>query len=121
MFEDLWDWLQTLKPNYPDAADWWDGVVKPYIKEFCIQFSKLRKKKRSDTKRFWFAYLKCVMCAKDWTEVARVKNIIKSMLEEDMYGYVVRSRFAYNASDEAASVFHANREMNNAKKKIYNS
>ena len=37
------------------------------------------------------------------------------MLQEDAFGYVVRSRFKNNVSEEAASLFHANRELKNAK------
>ena len=38
------------------------------------------------------------------------------MLQEDAFGYVVRSRFKNNSSEEVASLFHANREVKNAKK-----
>ena len=37
-------------------------------------------------------------------------------MQEDTYGYVVRSRFQNNASQETASLFHANKEMKNAAK-----
>ena len=47
--------------------------------------------------------------------MARVKTMLKDMLQEDAFGYVVRSRFKNNVSEEAASLFHANREVKNAK------
>ena len=69
-----------------------------------------------DTKAFWLAYLKIVLTDKNWTEVARVKGVVVEMMQEDAYGYVVRSRYQNNASEEIASIFHANKEMKNASK-----
>ena len=110
-FEGLWSWLKTLKPNFADAADWWDEVAKPHIREFCILFSSRRSKRRKDSKKFWFAYLKIVLQSKNWEEVARVKDKLGNMLKEDSVGYVIRSRFKNNASNENASLFHANKEI----------
>ena len=36
------------------------------------------------------------------------------MMQEGTYGYVVRSRFQNNVSEETASLFHANKEVKNA-------
>ena len=69
-----------------------------------------------DSKAFWLAYLKLVLVNKNWTEVARVKSMLMDMMQEDAYGYVVRSRFQNNVSEETASLFHANKEVKNAKK-----
>ena len=115
-FSELWDWLQSQKLNYSDIADWWDDTVKPSIKEFCILFSTRRSNRRKDTKRFWFAYLKIVLNEKKWEEVTRVKEKLTSLLEEDSIGYIIRSRFKNNAASEVASLYHANKEMKNAKK-----
>ena len=38
------------------------------------------------------------------------------MIQEDAYGYVVRSRYRNNVSEETASLFHANKEIKNAAK-----
>ena len=115
-FSDLWTWLKSLKNEYNDIADWWDALVKPSIKDFCVLFSSRRSKRRKDSKRFWFAYLKVVLQSKNWEEIARVKTKLSDMLLEDSVGYVVRSRFGNNASDEVASLFHANRELKNSSK-----
>ena len=115
-FVTFWLWVQSLKSDFKDDADWWDLAAKPYIKQFCIEFSKNRRKIRSDTKNFLFSYLKVVLDAKNWEEVVRVRERLKSMLDEDTYGYVVRSRFGNNASNEVASIFHANLEQKNGKK-----
>ena len=69
-----------------------------------------------DSKAFWLAYLKLVLVNKNWTEVARVKSMLMEMIQEDAYGYVVRSRFQNNVSEEIASLFHANKGVKNAPK-----
>ena len=102
--------------NFSDVADWWNEEAKPNITEFCIAFSIQRNRRRMDTKAFWLAYLKLVLVDKNWMEVARVKSMLMDMMQEDTYGYVIRSRFQNNASEETASIFHANKEMKNAAK-----
>ena len=107
-FAELWDLLKMKQGTYLDIADWWNFEAKPSIKEFCITFSKERRAGRNDSKKCWLAYLKIVQVHKDWHEITRVKGILKDMLQEDTLGYVVRSRFQNNASEEVASLFHAN-------------
>ena len=120
-FISLWSRLKLKQTRFSDIADWWDMEAKPAIREFCFEFSKQRNARRNDTKAFWFAYLKVVLGDKNWREVARVKTILKDMLQEDAFGYVVRSRFKNNVSEEAASLFHANKEVKNAKNNNINS
>ena len=114
-FISLWTGLKLKQARFSDIADWWEMEAKPAIRKFCAEFSKQRKDRRNDSKAFWFAYLKIVLEDKNWMEVARVKTKLMDMLQEDAFGYVVRSRFKNNVSEEAASLFHANREMVNAK------
>ena len=63
-----------------------------------------------------FAYLKLVLESKNWVEVTRVRGILIKLIEEDSYGFIVRSKFRNNATNESASLFHANLEMKNGKK-----
>ena len=119
-FTECWKWIQSTKLDHADIADWWDVVAKPSIKEFCILFSTRRNNRRKDNKRFWFSYLKIVLQSKKWEEVARVKEKLTKLLEEDSAGYVIRSRFKNNASNEVASLYHANQEMKNSKKNSLN-
>ena len=120
-FISLWTGLKVEQARFSDIADWWEMVAKPAIREFCFEFSKQRKARRNDSKAFWFAYLKIVLEEKNWIEVARVKTKLMDMLQEDAFGYVVRSRFKNNVSEETASLFHANKEMINAKNNSLNS
>ena len=119
-FADLWNWLRTFKSRYSDIADWWDQEAKPGIKEFCILFSKRRNNRRRDSKKFWFAYLKSALLTRNWSEVARIKEKVNNILLEDASGYVIRSRFKNSASNEVASLYHANKELKNSKKNSLN-
>ena len=40
------------------------------------------------------------------------------MLQSDLMGFKVRSRFKQNAEEERASIFHAAKELSNAQKSI---
>ena len=120
-FAAVWEKIKLDKKNYADIADWWDFKAKPIIKAFCYDFSKQRKHRRNDSKSFWLAYLKIVLGESNWSEVSRVKGILADMLQEDAFGYVVRSRFQNNVSDEVASLFHANQEIKNATKNSISS
>ena len=115
-FAGVWSGLKTKQVQYNEIADWWDSEAKPGIRDFCIEFSQNRSIRRSDSKKFLLAYLKLVLRRRDWPEVSRVKGKLEDLLQEDAYGYVVRSRFQNNSSEEVASLFHANREVKNAKK-----
>ena len=49
-----------------------------------------------------------------------MKEKLTNLLEEDSAGYIIRSRFKNNASDEVTSLYHANQEMKNSKKNSLN-
>ena len=70
------------------------------------------------TKQFVFSYLKFCLSNKDWDKIARVKEKLNTMINEDMLGVVIRSRFNQNVEEENASLFHAGRECKNAKNDI---
>jgi len=112
-FSELWSILLENKNNFDEVDIWWEQEVKPSAKAFCMDFSRERAKRGLIQKKFWFAYLKVAIQSKNWQEIAKVKGILNDMLQEDLYGYVIRSRFQNNAAEESASLFHANRENNN--------
>ena len=115
-FAALWDVLKLKQEDFSDIAEWWNVAAEPHIKEFCATFSTQRNIRRRDTKAFWLAYLKIALLDKNWTEVVRVKGVLVEMMQEDAYGYVVRSRYQNNAAEEIASIFHANKEIKNSSK-----
>ena len=115
-FKKWWDILVKRKHDYYDVASWWDLCVKPGIKSFCVWFSTRLRMVRKDTKKFLFAYLKVAQVSGNWEEVVRVKQELGARIDEEAMGFVVRSRFKQNAEREQASLFHANREVKNAKK-----
>ena len=114
-FADFWLHLVTFKSNFNDVANWWDNLVKPSVKDFCILYSKRRAARRKDTLKFWFAYLKVCLKDRNWLEVSRTKLIIKKFMSAGASGYQIRSRSKDVATDEEASLFNANQEMRNAK------
>ena len=52
----------------------------------------------------------------NWKEVSRVRKKIKTMLEKESMGFIIRSRFQENNESEKASLFHLNRENKNFNK-----
>ena len=117
-FVHLWERISVVRGQFEDIAEWWDKFAKPEIKDFCIGFSVYRKKQRDDTKKFWLSYLKLVLFEKNWQEVARVKELLDTMLKADTLGVVIRSRFKQNSEDEKASLYHAAREVKNNKNNV---
>ena len=82
---------------------------------FCINFSIRRQSQRNQKKEFLLSYLGTALRNKDWEEVIRIKSNLIKMLNEDLMGFTVRSRFKQNAEEEKSSLFHAARELKNKK------
>ena len=78
--------ISKVKDKFDDCAEWWDKCAKPEIKEFCIGFSILRKRRRSDTKKYLLSYLKASLSRKNWDEVARVREELNIMMMADAMG-----------------------------------
>ena len=112
-FKNLWSHLSNFENGFDDVADWWDELVKPQIKDFCIGFSSYRKDKRNQTKQMLMSSLKIMMENSDWEEVIRIRELINIMLHEDLTGFKVRSKFHQGAETERSSLFHAAREHKN--------
>ena len=112
-FSKMYGKLQVKMPDYPDIADWWDLCAKPGIRNFCIGVSSHLADVRKDTKKYLFSYLNVVLKQGDWGEVARVRQQLKEILQQETMGFVVRSRYKENLETEVASLFHTNRENKN--------
>ena len=69
-FSGFWESLISHQEDHSDVAEWWDHLVKPKVKEFCIGFSIFRRQQRLQTKQFLFSYLKSCLNNKDWDEIA---------------------------------------------------
>ena len=117
-FVALWSEISKTKDQFEDCAEWWDKWAKPEIKDFCIGFSIHRKRRRDDTKKYLFSFLKAALVRKNWDEVARVREELNTMLLADAMGVVVRSRFQQNVECEKASLYHAAREAKNDKNNL---
>ena len=88
-------------------------LAKPAIKEFCIGVSERLAFVRKNTRQFLFSYLGLVIRKGNWKEVTRVRKKIKSMLEKESMGFVVRSRFKEHLESEKSSLYYLNRENKN--------
>ena len=120
-FSKMYQKLQSKIDEFSSIADWWDVCAKPAIKMFCMGVSTHLAEIKRDTKKYLFSYLNVALKLKDWSEVARVREEIKTILLQESMGFVVRSRFNENSEAEVASLFHFNRENKNSKKNNLNS
>ena len=118
-FKLLWRKIIGSELSFSDAADWWDMVAKPEIKEFCIGYSKMKRMARKDTVSFLLSYLKVVTEEKNWSEVSRVKEELHRICLKDLMGIVVRSRYQQNSEEEKGSLYHVARESKNRKNNIH--
>ena len=113
-FSKMYQKLQLKIPDFPDIASWWDLCAKPAIRKFCMGVSTKLASVRKDTKKFLFSYLNIALKDRDWKEVTRIREQIKTILLQETMGFVVRSRFKENSESEVASLFHVNREKKNS-------
>ena len=51
----------------------------------------------------------------DWEEVVYIRSRIRSMIQEDLEGFLVRSRTSEHAEVEAESLYHVAREVKRGK------
>ena len=91
-------------------------MAKPTFREFLMDVSERLSYVRKNTKKYLFSYLSLVTKKGKWKEVTRVRKQIKSMLEKESMGFVVRSRFKEHLESEKASLFHLNGENKNFSK-----
>ena len=112
-FHALWDTLLEKKSEFEDVATWWDECCKKKIKNMSSFYSARRKKIRKDTVDFLYSHLGRAMKSGDWEGVYELRERIKEMLLEDMWGLVIRSKFDRNVEEEKAGLYHVNRERKN--------
>ena len=109
-FSEMYNKVKSNLDSYDDNAAWWDCLAKPAFKQFCMGVSERLTYIKKNTKSFLFSYLGLVTRKGNWKEVARVRKEIKTMLEKESMGFVVRSRYKENIESEKASLFNLNRE-----------
>ena len=51
---------------------------------------------RRNTKRYLFSYLNVILKQCDWTEITRVRQQNKEILQQETMGFVIRSRYKEN-------------------------
>jgi hypothetical protein len=101
----LYNKIHSEIDSYDDIASWWDSLAKLAFRHFCMDVSERLAFVRKNTKGFLFSYLGLVIKKGNWKEVARVRKQIKTMLEKETMGFIVRSRYKENLESEKASLF----------------
>lgn len=114
-FELFWNHALINQPSYPSVCDWWEIYFKPNLKQFLIKYSKVRAYSRKGTKDALFELLDLALKEGDWEEVVYIRSRIRSMIQEDLEGFLVRSRNSEHAEVEAGSLYHVAREVNRGK------
>ena len=105
----------TKQIKYPNILKWWDNSFKPNLKNFLIRFSKIRAEGRKGTKLALFQLLEFALVEEDWEEVASIRSRITSILQEDLQGFIVRSREKEHDEVERGSLYHVAREVKRGK------
>jgi exonuclease III len=115
-FRVLWEEHILKKEEFIDVADWWDLSVKPAVQKLSKAYSVLRQKSRGDTQDFLFFLLEEAVRKKEAGEVLSIRARLRTMMLEDAWGFVLRSRFQQNVEEERASLYHVNRERHHGKR-----
>ena len=114
-FINVWDKLINSKQRFQDISAWWNGLVKPGLKHFLPQFSIHRARRRRQTKSYFFSLLDLATDEHDWEQVSFLRTKLKSMFEEDMQGFKIRSRDKGYLEKEIGSLYSVGRELKQGK------
>ena len=107
----VWNKLLERRGDEDFVSDWWDLVAKPGLQVFLRRYSIQRARRRRDTKTYLFMLLDLATNDQDWEQVAILRSRIRSMVQEDVEGFRIRSRTRENVEAETGSLYHVNREV----------
>ena len=110
-FEPFWDSLLLKTADFSSISVWWEDLAKPKIRSFLQNFSTVLARGRRDTKKFLYSMLDIYLSEQNWEQVSFIRNRLKLMLDEESYGYVVRSRENSALETEKSSIYHVNRVL----------
>jgi hypothetical protein len=105
-FKIMFEKAMGYRGHYLTVLEWWDKLLKPEIKLFCIRYSAMLSKGRKQTKFFLYKCLTEYQIKGMWKEVAAVRRKIKLMLREEVNAFVVRSKMNELAEEELGSLHH---------------
>ena len=114
-FHNVWNRLVSNRGKYANIALWWDDYVKPGLKYFLQQFSIHRVRRRRQTKSYLFSLLDLATDEQDWEQVSFLRSKLKEMFEQDMQGFMVRSRSKGYQEREIGSLYSVGREVKQGK------
>lgn len=115
-FLKFWQFLLTKEDSYQSTEIWWDELVKPKFKEFCIRFSTVLSNGRKGLKAFLYEALNQAAIEEDHDEVKEIRAKLKQIVNEEAMGFIIRSKEKERDDEEMASVYHHNKECKNGTK-----
>ena len=107
LWEKLVDGLDESKP----ISLWWEEEGKPEIRRFLQRISKERACGRRSTKLYLFHKLDKALKSSNWELISYLRGRLKTMFQEDLQGFIIRSRAQEYAEEEKGSLYHVNREV----------
>ena len=113
LFKNLWDRVILLLEDHDNVSDWWEITAKPRIRRFLQNLSRERARARRDLKSVLFHYLEHYTEIQDWRLVSYTRSRIRTLIQEDLYGFTIRSRIKEHAELEQGSLYHVAREVKN--------
>ena len=117
-FTRLFKQLEENIQDFDDEADWWDGFAKPACTNFLKSFSVSLSKQKKCFKSFLLALLRIATNKNNWNLVAQTKEKLESIVKQEAFGLIVRSRDNQNSEEEAASIYHLNKSVKSNLEKL---
>ena len=115
-FEHKWNKLINEIDSFSLSSAWWEDFAKLQVKNFLIQFSKIRSYMRKGTKSFLFQMLDLALQQKDNEEVNYLRNRIKEIVNEEIQGYKIRCKSNEFIENEQIGLYHVNKEVKHGQK-----
>lgn len=111
----LWNNCLLLQGDFINISEWWEKCFKFNLRLFLQKFSSVRFRGRRDTKQYLFYLLDYALEDEDWEQVTYLRSRLKTMIQEDLYGFVIRSRASEHAECEQGSLYHVSKEVKKGK------
>ena len=91
--------MEAVDPQ-TSVSSWWEDVVKPEIRIFLQELSRERSRARKGTKLYLFHRLDKALGDQDWESVFYIRTRLKAMFQEELQGFLIRSRTKEFAKEE---------------------
>ena len=109
--EAMQEYVQSQLENIPaeDLPEIWEVQIIPNLRKMLIDYSKLCSEFRRDTKLLLQAMLEEAIENENWEDATYAKQRLRSMIEEELYGYILRSKENELEEKQTGNTNHANK------------